>query len=213
MHQKSLIQFSVNGCSCVPSLLFTWGQTIVEVVKIMATSAGVLVHTRFCLCPTRVCFPVLCKVSRLYDGVNGDLLQEDLCHIQLCCTQSPCPCVSSLLIHTSTGDTQTQFCLGLCGVSGSWCTQDLFEPSECFCWVWGLILNVISPLLPSCWVFSSWMWGISSHFLQHHATWKRSILIPIPKTRNVKECSNYYTIVLISQASKVMLKILQDRLQ
>ena len=89
----------------------------------------------------------------------------------------------------------------------------MFEPSECFCWVWGLILNVISPLLPSCWVFSSWMWGISSHFLQHHATWKRSVLIPIPKTRNVKECSNYHTTALISHASKVMLKILQARFQ
>ena len=57
MHYKSLIQFSVDGCSCVPSLLFTWGQTMVEVMKIMATSSWVLVHTRFCLCPSRVCFP------------------------------------------------------------------------------------------------------------------------------------------------------------
>ena len=43
--------------------------------------------------------------------------------------------------------------------------------------------------------------------------WKRSVLIPIPKTGNAKECSNYCTIELISQASKVMLKILQARLQ
>ena len=35
---KSLVQFSVDGWSCVPSLLFTWGQTMVEVVKIIATS-------------------------------------------------------------------------------------------------------------------------------------------------------------------------------
>ena len=38
MLSKSLIQFSVVGCSCVPSLLFTWGQTMVEVMKIMVTS-------------------------------------------------------------------------------------------------------------------------------------------------------------------------------
>ena len=43
--------------------------------------------------------------------------------------------------------------------------------------------------------------------------WKRSILIPIPKEGNAKECSNYHTIELISYTSKVMLKILQARLQ
>ena len=43
--------------------------------------------------------------------------------------------------------------------------------------------------------------------------WKRSVFIPIPKKGNVKECSNYHTIVLISHASKVMLKLLQARFQ
>ena len=43
--------------------------------------------------------------------------------------------------------------------------------------------------------------------------WKRSVSIPIPKKGNAKECSNYRTIALISHASKVMLKILQARLQ
>ena len=43
--------------------------------------------------------------------------------------------------------------------------------------------------------------------------WKSSIFIPIPKKGNVKECSNYLTVALISNASKVMLKILQARLQ
>ena len=43
--------------------------------------------------------------------------------------------------------------------------------------------------------------------------WKRSLFIPIPKKGNAKECSNYHTIALISHASKVMLKILQVRLQ
>ena len=111
MFSKSSIQFSVYGWSCVPSLLFTWGQTIVEVVKIMATffhsftgnswtftgksgsvSCGVtapfswvLVCTRFCLCPSRVYFLVL--FWQLYGGVNGDLLQDGFCHTQVCCTQ------------------------------------------------------------------------------------------------------------------------------
>ena len=43
--------------------------------------------------------------------------------------------------------------------------------------------------------------------------WKRSVFIPIPKKGNAKECTNYCTIALISHASKVMLKILQARLQ
>ena len=43
--------------------------------------------------------------------------------------------------------------------------------------------------------------------------WKRSVFIPIPNKGNAKECSNYCTIALISHTSKVMLKILQARLQ
>ena len=43
--------------------------------------------------------------------------------------------------------------------------------------------------------------------------WKRSVFIPISKKGNAKECSNYRTIALISHTSKVMLKILQARLQ
>ena len=55
---------------------------------------------------------------------------------------------------TPTGDAQTQFCLSLYGVQGSWCTEGLFEPSQHLWWEWGLILNVNSPLLLSCWGFS-----------------------------------------------------------
>ena len=43
--------------------------------------------------------------------------------------------------------------------------------------------------------------------------WKRSVFIPIPEKGNAKECSNYCIIALISHTSKVMLKILQARLQ
>ena len=43
--------------------------------------------------------------------------------------------------------------------------------------------------------------------------WKRSVFIPIPKKGNAKECSNYCTTTLISHAGKIMLKILQARLQ
>ena len=99
--------------------------------------------------------PVLCKFWWLYGGVNGDLLQEGLCYTQVYSTQSPYPYSSLLLTRTSSGDTQTQFCLSLCGVSGSWSTQGMLEPSEHLWQIWGLILNVILHLLPSCWGFSA----------------------------------------------------------
>ena len=52
---------------------------------------------------------VLCKFWWFYGGVGGDFLQEDLCHTQVCCTQSPCS--RPLLTCTLTGDTQTWFWL------------------------------------------------------------------------------------------------------
>ena len=120
----------------------------------------VLVH-KILLCSPEIYFPVLCKFWQLYGGVNGNLLQEDLCHTH---TQSPCPCGRPLPTHNSTGDAQTQFCLSLCGVPGSWCTQGLSEPSEHLWWVRGLILNVNSPLLRSCWDFSfAHRCGVSPH--------------------------------------------------
>ena len=66
---------------------------------ITASFSWVLVHTRFCLCPSRVCIPVLHKFWRLDGGING----------------------SPLLTHVSTGDTQTQFWVSLLGslVSGA----------------------------------------------------------------------------------------------
>ena len=58
---------------------------------------------------------VLSKYWRLCGGVNGELLQEGLCHTQVCYTQSPCPCDRPLLTSTFAGDTQTQFWLGSLG--------------------------------------------------------------------------------------------------
>ena len=55
--------------------------------------------------------------------------------------------------------------------------------------------------------------SISQQPQQWPQDWKRSVFISIPKKGNAKECSNYHTIALISHASKVMLKILQAKLQ
>ena len=63
--------------------------------------------------------PVLCKFWKLYGGVNGDLLQEGLCHTQVCCTQRPCPCSRPLLTWTCRrhSNTQRQIWLSFCGIS------------------------------------------------------------------------------------------------
>ena len=150
-----------KSCSKAPPTHISTGDSLTLLGKSGSVSCGVsapfscvLVHTSFCLCPPRVYFPVLCKFWQLYGGVSSDLLQEGLCHTRICCTQSPRSCSSPLLTVTSTGDAQTQFCLSLCGVPGSWCSQGLFEPSKHLWWEWGLILNVILPLLPSCQGFS-----------------------------------------------------------
>ena len=95
--------------------------------------------------------PVLCKFWWLYGGVNGNLLQEGLCHTQVCCIQSPCPCGRSLLTCTSTGDTQTlKGRSDSVSVGSPGAFKALFELSECLWWVWSLILNAISSPLPSC---------------------------------------------------------------
>ena len=145
----TLQQATTNPHLC-QRLLDTHGKSGSVSCGVIAPFSGVLVHTSFPLCPPRVCFPVLYKFWQLCGGVNGDLLQEGLCHTQVYCTQSPFPHSSPLLTHTFSGDTQTQFLLRLCGVSGSWCAQGMFEPSECLWCVWGLILNTVSPLLLSC---------------------------------------------------------------
>ena len=63
-------------------------------------------------------------------------------------------------------------------------------------------VKVLHPICQKIWKAQQWS-----------LDWKRSVFIPIPKKGNAKECSNYRTIALISHASKVMLKILQARLQ
>ena len=121
--------------------------------------------TRFCLCPPRVCFQVLGKFWRLYGGVNDDLLKEGLCHTQVCCTQNPCPCSRPLLTCMFTGDTQTlKGRAGSVSVGSPGTHKVLYDPYKCLWQVWGLILNAISPLLPSCWVFSFALGcGVSPH--------------------------------------------------
>ena len=63
-------------------------------------------------------------------------------------------------------------------------------------------VKVLQPICQQIWKTKLWPQG-----------WKRSVFIPIPKKGNAKECSNHHTIACVSNTSKVMLKILQARLQ
>ena len=75
-------------------------------------------------------------------------------------------------------------------------------PAELFQVLKGYIVKVLHSICQQIWKTQEWP-----------QDWKRSVFIPIPKNDNAKEYSNYCTIALISQASKVMLKITQARLQ
>ena len=75
-------------------------------------------------------------------------------------------------------------------------------PAELFKILKDDAVNVLHPIFQQIWKTQQWP-----------QDWKRSVFILIPKKGNAKECSNYHTIALISHASKVMLEILQARLQ
>ena len=157
-------------CSRPPPTHASAGDSWTLTGKSGIVSCGVTAHfswvlvPKVFLCPPRG--PVLCKFWQLYGGVNGDLLQEGLCHTQVCCTQRPCPCGSPLLTRTSTGDAQTQFCLSLCGVL----VHTRF--------VWALSASLAGMEFDSKHEFTPptvllglllcpWIWGISSQLLQH----------------------------------------------
>ena len=87
--------------------------------------------------------------------------------------------------------------LACCDSSG----HKLSDTTERLNWLTDAV-KVLHSICPQIWKTQQWT-----------QDWKRSVFIPIPKKGNAKECSNYRTIALISNASKVMLKILQARLQ
>ena len=75
-------------------------------------------------------------------------------------------------------------------------------PVELFQILKDYVVNVLHSICQHIWKTQQWP-----------QAWKRSVFIPIPKKGNAKECLNYHTIIFISHASKVMLKIFQARLQ
>ena len=96
--------------------------------------------------------PVLCKLWQLSCGLMVTFSKRAYAIPRSTVPRAP----SSTAVYCWSiplQETPKQFCLSLCGVSGSWCTQSLFEPSEHLWRVWGLILKAILPLLLSCWDF------------------------------------------------------------
>ena len=78
--------------------------------------------------------------------------------------------------------------------------HNIYQP-----WFWFFIISILKILHSVCQQISKTR--------QWPQDWKRSVFIPIPKKGNANDCSNYHTIALISHASKVVLKILQVRIQ
>ena len=106
---------------------------------------------------------VLRSVGHLLSGFTFGLMATSSkriyavhCASQVCCSQSPCPRCRPRLTGASAGDTQRFSLLwgSLLPFPGSWWHKVWFAPSECLWQVWGLILNAIAPLLPSCCNFS-----------------------------------------------------------
>ena len=122
---------------------------------------------------------------QLYGGANDDLLQQGLCHMLHdpgLLQSEPLPPQRPWLTHASTGDTWTlksRFGTVSVGSLGPGAHKIWFEPSEHLWQILGLILNMVSPLLPSCWGVSFALGnGVSPQsrssaanlWLQHRAT-------------------------------------------
>ena len=137
---------------------------------------------------------ILQFVGRLLHGCVVELMATffkktyaTCCASQDCCSQSPCPHGKPLLIHTSTGDTQTPKTKSTQSVSGR---------GHC-------------PGSKKCESAGTQYASKSGRLSSEHRSGKGPFFIPNPKKGNAIECSNYHTTALISQANKVMHKILQ----
>ena len=147
-----------------PAAGYHWPTPLLETPGHSQTSLGqslvgstapfswVLVHIRFCLCPSKVYFPVLLSsgssmVGSWWRPPRGLMPYPSLLYPEpLSLWQS----TAGPSLHSRCS---TQFCLSLSGGPRYWCTQGLFEPSECLWEEWDLMLNTNSPHLQSCWGF------------------------------------------------------------
>ena len=113
---------------------------------------------------------------------------------------NPCVCVCVCVSQVSVQECEVKWALG--NITMNKATVGDGIPVELFQILKDAAVKVLHSIRQQIWKTQQWP-----------QDWKRSVFIPIPKKGNAKECSNYRTIARISHASKVMLKILQARLQ
>ena len=199
---KSLIQFSVDGWSCVPFLLFDlrpnygggnedngdllprshahtaalsasnpaaghcWPLPLLQTPGHSRTSLGqaLMGHCSFLLgpgvhkvlfVPSKSLFPQVCVSSGgSMVGIMATSFKRAYVIPRFAAPRVPAPAAGHcwpVPLQKTLKHSSGSVCVG---VSGSWYAQGLFEPSEHLWWLWGLILNMILPLLPSWWGFS-----------------------------------------------------------
>ena len=162
---------SAQSCSRLPlihtSAKDSWtltGKSESVSCGVTAPFSWVLVCTRFCLCPPKVCFQSPVSSGGSLVGlmvISPRRLMPNPCLLH----PEPLHHGRPLLTSTCAGDTQTLKSRSASASVGSSGVQEiLFMPSKCLWPVWGLILNAISPLLPSCWSFS-FAYGCGVSFL------------------------------------------------
>ena len=145
----TLQQATADPCLCC-RLLDTHGQVWVRLLWVTAPFSWVLVCTRFCLCPPRVCV----SSGGSMVGIMATSFKRAYVIPRFAAPRAPAPAAGHcwpIPLQETLKHSSGSVCVG---VSGSWYAQGLFEPSEHLWWLWGLILNMILPLLPSWWGFS-----------------------------------------------------------
>ena len=215
MFSKSLIQFSVDWCGWVPSLLFdlrpNYGWGYEDNFDLLQKVPCRHCHTQCCQpwsrpppahASARDSWTLRGKSGSVTCGVTSPFSWVLVCtNFCVCCTQSPWLCSRPLLTCSSTGDTQTfKGRSASASVGSSGVHKVLFDPSKHLWKVWGLILNAISPLLLSCWGFSfalehgvSFFGGIQHSFVDgcSATSWNLGVLT------GEDECTSFSSAVFI----------------
>ena len=151
-------------------------------------------------------------IDTIYSLLEGCLYYElTLCHVFISWEQtklgSPNCCVRALQVvegsyHDYTDILECEVTWALRNITVNKASGGHGIPVELFQILKDDAVKVLHSICQQIWRTQQWL-----------QDWKKSVFIPIPKKGNAKECTNYHTIALISHASKIMLKILQARLQ
>ena len=151
---------------------------------------------------------------QLYGGANDDLLQQGLCHMLHdpgLLQSEPLPPQRPWRTHASTGDTRTlksRFGTVSVGSLGPGAHKIWFEPSEHLWQILGLILNMVSPLLPSCWGVSfARGYGVSFFGGIEHSPVNGCLTVRCNfGVLTGDECTSFYSAILVFQGDTCSLE-------